>query len=126
MLHADKAKDRTQTPPFKTQNCVSLAEDPPVSMKLWSTLGTEELIILENTCIFKIFLPPEKSNSTWSPHSGLLKQLCRVSTVADSACILTHDPLCFFSVFFGFCVVRALKEGTLHSPELYKNICSSL
>lgn len=60
MLHTDKAKDRTQTSPFKIQTCASPTEDPTVSMRLWSTLGTEELVILEHICIFQIFLLPEK------------------------------------------------------------------
>lgn len=58
-------------------------------MKLWSTLRTEELVTLENTCVFQIFLLPEKKVTAHRLHSGHLNQLCRVSTVANTTCILT-------------------------------------
>lgn len=50
-------------------------------MKLWSTLDSEELVILGNTCIFQYFV--FLNNSTWSP------QFCSVSTVADTTSIFT-------------------------------------
>jgi len=60
MMHADKTEDRIHVPPFKNQTCASPTEDLTVSMKLWCTLDTEELVILENTFILQIILLPEK------------------------------------------------------------------
>lgn len=50
-----------------------------ISTNLWPTLNTEELVILENVCIFKIFQSSthkrKKKNSTWSLQWPLITAL---------------------------------------------------